>query len=114
MPDLTALIPAYADDRLFCREAWARPQPRPRPCSVITALGITSLDAERCSPVVIASSMRGHCGIENKLHWVRNVTYGDDASRLCTPNAPQMASTCNLATGAIGAHGWTSIASGTR
>jgi predicted transposase YbfD/YdcC len=59
--------------------------------------------------------VRGHWGIENKLHYVRDVTYGEDASRVRTRNAPQnMAAMRNLAIGALRASGWTGIASGLR
>ena len=43
----------------------------------------------RGTPAVIAVHVRGHWGIENKLHYVRDVTYGEDASRVRTKNAPQ-------------------------
>jgi hypothetical protein len=33
---------------------------------------------------------RGHWGIENRLHWVRDVTLGEDASRIRTGSAPQI------------------------
>jgi predicted transposase YbfD/YdcC len=85
------------------------------PRSAIAALGITSLTAGRGSPASIATCVRGHWGIENKLHWVRDVTYGEDASRVRTRHAPQnMASLRNLAIAALRADGWTSIASGLR
>jgi len=85
------------------------------PRSAIAALGITSAPAERAGPDRIAACVRGHWGIENKLHWVRDVTYGEDASRVRTRNAPQnMASLRNLAIAALRANGWTSIASGIR
>lgn len=85
------------------------------PRSAIAALGITSATAERAGPARIALGVRGHWGIENKLHHVRDVTYGEDASRVRTRNAPQnMAAMRNLAIGALRASGWTSIASGLR
>jgi predicted transposase YbfD/YdcC len=85
------------------------------PRSAIAALGITSLIAQRGSPPVIAIRTRGHWGIENKLHYVRDVTYGEDASRVRTGNAPRaMASLRNLTIGALRAAGWTNIASGLR
>ena len=56
----------------------------------------------RGSPAAIAVHVRGHWGIENKLHYVRDVTYGEDASRVRTRNAPQnMASMRNLAIAAM-------------
>ena len=33
---------------------------------------------------------RGHWGIENSLHWVRDMTFGEDASRVRTGHAPQI------------------------
>ena len=33
---------------------------------------------------------RGHWGIENRLHWVRDVTFAEDASRIRTKSAPQI------------------------
>jgi len=85
------------------------------PRSAVAALGITSMTTQRGSPAVIAASVRGHWGIENKLHWVRDVTYGEDASRVRTRNAPHnMASMRNLVIGALRADGWASIASGLR
>ncbi len=59
------------------------------PRSAVAALGITSATEDRAGPGRIAASVRGHWGIENKLHWVRDVTYGEDASRVRTRNAPQ-------------------------
>jgi predicted transposase YbfD/YdcC len=85
------------------------------PRSAIAALGITSLGPQRAGPEAIAMRVRGHWGIENKLHYVRDVTYGEDNSRVRTGNAPQvMASLRNLAIAALRADGWTSIASGLR
>jgi hypothetical protein len=46
---------------------------------------------------------------------VRDVTYGEDASRVRTKNAPQnMASMRNLTIGTLRADGWTNIAAGLR
>jgi hypothetical protein len=43
---------------------------------------------------------RGHRGIENRLHWVRDVNFTEDASRIHTGNVPQvMAAFRNLAVG---------------
>jgi len=85
------------------------------PRSAIAALGITSLDPGRAGPERIAVHVRGHRGIENKLHYVRDVTFGEDGSRVRTGNAPRvMASLRNLAIAALRADGWTSIASGLR
>jgi predicted transposase YbfD/YdcC len=85
------------------------------PRSAIAALGITSLTPQRAGPPDIAVHVRGHWGIENKLHYVRDVTYGEDASRVRTGNAPRvMASLHNLVIAALRASCWTNIASGLR
>ena len=47
---------------------------RGNPKSAIAALGITSLTPQRAGPAAIAGHVRGHWGIENKLHYVRDVT----------------------------------------
>ncbi len=85
------------------------------PVSAIAALGITSLTPRRGGPAAIARHVRGHWGIENKLHYVRDVTFSEDGSRVRTGNAPHvMASLRNLAIAALRADGWTNIASGLR
>lgn len=85
------------------------------PRSAIAALGITSATAGRAGPPRLANGVRGHWGIENRLHWVRDVTYGEDASTVRTRSAPQnMAAMRNLAIAALRTTGWTNIASGLR
>jgi predicted transposase YbfD/YdcC len=85
------------------------------PRSDIAALGITSMNPQRGTPAAIAIHVRGHWGIENKLHYVRDVSYGEDGSRVRTRNAPQnMASMRNLTIAALRADGWTNIAAGLR
>ncbi|MFD9895098.1 ISAs1 family transposase, partial [Amycolatopsis sp. NPDC059027] len=57
----------------------------------------------------------GHWHIENKLHYVRDVTYHEDASRTRTGTAPRvMATLRNLITSALRQTGWTNIAKGLR
>jgi hypothetical protein len=54
--------------------------------------------------------VRGQWGVES-LHWTRDVTFAEDASRVRTGNAPRvMATLRNLAIGAIHLTGLTSIA----
>jgi predicted transposase YbfD/YdcC len=60
--------------------------------------GITSLPAERAGAKELLELTRGHWGIENSLHYVRDVTLGEDASRIRMGSAPQiMAAIRNLA-----------------
>ena len=59
---------------------------------------ITTLSPTLASPARLLTLVRGHWCIENSLHYVRDVTFGEDRSRLRTGNAPQvMAALRNLA-----------------
>ncbi len=51
----------------------------------ITSLSTTAADATR-----LQTLWRGHWSIENRLHWVRDVTFGEDASQVRTGSAPQV------------------------
>jgi predicted transposase YbfD/YdcC len=83
--------------------------------SAVAVLGVTSLTATRADATQIASHVRKHWQIENKLHYVRDVTYGEDASRVRTANAPRvMASFRNLAVSTLRLAGNTNIAAALR
>ncbi len=58
--------------------------------SVETVYGITSLDISSVSLKKIASYWRGHWLIENKLHYVRDVTLGEDKCRVRKGNGSQV------------------------
>jgi predicted transposase YbfD/YdcC len=63
---------------------------------------ITSLTASQADPTLLARWIRGHWGIENRLHWVRDVTYDKDRSQVRTAHGPQvMAALRNLAITAL-------------
>lgn len=51
---------------------------------------ITSLSAEQASPQRLLALNRGHWEIENRLHWVRDVTFGEDQSQIRTGSGPRM------------------------
>jgi len=58
---------------------------------------ITTLSREKASPERLLELGRGHWGIENRSHYVRDVTFLEDSSKLRTGNAPQiMAALRNL------------------
>jgi predicted transposase YbfD/YdcC len=83
--------------------------------SAYAALGVTSLPAPLAHPAQVATYVRNHWHIENRLHWVRDVTYAEDHSRVRTGNAPRvMATLRNLAINALRHHGWNNIAKGLR
>jgi hypothetical protein len=52
--------------------------------------GITSLRRDAADAAALLALVRGHWGIENGLHYVRDVTLGEDACRVRTGNAPQV------------------------
>jgi hypothetical protein len=69
----------------------------------VTAYAVTSLALSTASPAQLAGWLRGHWRIENWLHWVRDVDFGEDASTARTGSLPRvMASLRNLAVGACG------------
>jgi predicted transposase YbfD/YdcC len=51
---------------------------------------ITSLRADQASAKRLLSLNRGHWGIENRLHYVRDVTLGEDACQIRTGSLPQV------------------------
>jgi hypothetical protein len=53
---------------------------------------ITSLEPERAPAAQLLGIARGHWGIENRLHWVRDLSLGEDACRVRTGAAPQVLS----------------------
>jgi hypothetical protein len=52
--------------------------------------GITSLKQEEAGARRLLGLTRGHWGIENKLHYVRDVTLGEDGCRVRKGSAPQV------------------------
>ena len=63
----------------------------------------------------MASWIQGHWGIENALHWVRDVTFDEDRHQLRVGNGPHvMAILRNTAISLLRLTGWTRIAAGLR
>lgn len=54
---------------------------------------ITSADHEAAPPARLAAWVQGLWGIENKLHWVRDVSFDEDRSQVRTGNAPHVMAT---------------------
>lgn len=51
---------------------------------------ITSVDREQAGAMTLLRWWRGHWGIENKVHWVRDEIFGEDRCRVRTGSAPQV------------------------
>lgn len=54
------------------------------------AYAITSLPSERAPAGQLLGRWRGHWRIENGLHWVRDVTFGEDNSPIYLGQAPEL------------------------
>jgi hypothetical protein len=55
-----------------------------------TAYGITSLTPSEAGAERLLKLNRAHWSIENNVHWVRDVVFGEDASRVRKASSPQL------------------------
>ena len=79
------------------------------------AYAVTSLSPQEADPERLLALWRGHWGIENRLHWVRDVTFDEDRSQIRTGSAPQiMAALRNLTISMIRLAGETNSAAALR
>lgn len=79
--------------------------------STETVYIVTSLTAREAAPRHIAAYLRGHWGIENKVHWVRDATLREDPSKVRAASRPRALATLrNLVMGLIRQAGYTGIA----
>jgi hypothetical protein len=81
----------------------------------MTVYAITSLGFAQASPARLADLIRGHWAIENGLHYVRDVTFAEDASQVRTGSGPSvMACLRNLAIGVLSRAGPVNLAAALR
>jgi predicted transposase YbfD/YdcC len=84
---------------------------RTRRWRTVIVYAITSLTFAQASPARLADLLRGHWAIENGLHYVRDVTFAEDASQARTGGAPQvMACLRNLVIGPLSRAGPVNLA----
>ena len=77
--------------------------------------GITSLGWWQAGAKELERLWRGHWTIENRVHYVRDVTMGEDQNQMRTGNAPQvLAALRNGLISLLRASGWKSIAEALR
>ena len=76
---------------------------------------IASADHHDAPPAVLAGWVQGHWGIENRLHWVRDVSFDEDRSQVRTADTPRvMATLRNTAISLLRLTGWDNIAEALR
>lgn len=51
---------------------------------------ITSTAHREAPPALLAAWVQGHWAIENKLHWLRDVTFDEDRSQVRTGATPRI------------------------
>jgi hypothetical protein len=83
--------------------------------TVEVAYLITSVPPGAAGAATLLDWVRGHWGIENRLHYVRDVTMGEDANRTRSGSGPQaLAAVRNLAISKLRLDGVTNIAAALR
>jgi hypothetical protein len=88
---------------------------QPKRFTTETVHAITDLQPHQAKPMQLAGWIRGHWTIENKTHWVRDVTYDEDRSQIRTGTGPHvMATIRDAAIGALRLAGATNIAAANR
>lgn len=76
---------------------------------------VTSLAPARADARALLPLWREHWGIENGLHWVRDVPLGEDASRVRSGAAPHVLATLrNTILNLLRAHGYSQITAARR
>ena len=85
------------------------------PISSETVYGVTSLSLKNASPERLLELNRGHWSIENKSHYVRDVTFAEDHSRVRKGAGAHVLSTFrNTVIGLLRLAGFKNIADGLR
>lgn len=78
-----------------------------------TVYGVTSLGPDAAPPGRLMALIRGHWTVENRSHYVRDVTFDEDRSQI-RRGAQQMACLRNLAISLLRLSGYESVAEGIR
>lgn len=77
--------------------------------------GITSLSPEQTNPAALEALWRGHWCIENRVHYVRDVTMREDATQAFMGSTPQaLAAICNALISLLRSKHWSCIADALR
>jgi predicted transposase YbfD/YdcC len=89
-----ALVERYVTRTVRVKKGkrWVKKQVK----SAVAVFIITSLDAREAAPAHLAGYVRGQWTIENKVHWVRDVTFREDSSRVRTGPRPRIMATLRI------------------
>ena len=80
-----------------------------------TCYAVTSLTHAQATYARLAAIIRGHWGIEDRLHWIRDIDFDEDHSQIRTAAGPQiMASLRNLVVTILELSGAASVAAALR
>ena len=105
------LVERYTTRTVRKRRKGSRRYKKVQVRSAVAVLGVTSLSAREAAPEHLAGYVRGQWTIENKIHWVRDVTFREDASQVRKrPKFRVMATLRNLTIGLLRQAGYTRIA----
>lgn len=86
-----------------------------RRCHTETVYAVTDLGWQQIRADQLADAIRQHWHVENKLHWIRDVTFAEDLSQIRTEHGPaNMAALRNLALSRHRIAGATNIAAACR
>jgi predicted transposase YbfD/YdcC len=108
------LVPAWIDFDGAAQVAQVRRTVTKNGRKTVEVVYLITSDRD-ADPATLAAWIRGHWEIENRLHWVRDVTYQEDKSLVRTGNAPRvMASLRSLAISLLRLDGHANIASANR
>ncbi len=83
-------------------------------CTTETRYFITSVPREVAGAAGLLRWSRGHWTIENRSHYVRDVSMGEDASRIRKASGPEVTALRNLAIGFLRSTGASNIAESLR
>jgi predicted transposase YbfD/YdcC len=109
-----ALVPAWIEFAGAAQVAQLRRTVTAKGKKTVEVVYLITSDGD-ADPATLAAWVRGHWEIENRLHWIRDVTYQEDKSLVRTGNAPRvMASLRNLAISILRIDGHSNIAAANR
>jgi predicted transposase YbfD/YdcC len=97
------------------RRTCRRVHPRTGEVEEEVTYGLTSLRPREAGAATLEALWRGHWSIENRVHYPRDVSFGEDAGHAYRGQTPHaLAALRNALLGAIRAAGWASIADALR